>query len=498
MSDGQEFSNNHICYKCIEDPFLKQEIKSNGEKIKCTYCMRNAVGYPFAKFADRISEAFLTHFERSSDQPNDYEYYKQFADKESSYYWAREGEEVVDMLQELIGLTEKIAIDVATYLHDENYDLEAAKMGEESEFDSEALYESKGFSDEKWQREWENFEDILKSQSRYFNEEVSDYLSRIFKSIEDVQTYDKSPLITVSGPGQPILHLFRARVFQSHDRLMESLSYPDRQLGPPPSEFATAGRMNARGIPVFYGATDEKVALAEVRPPVGSNVVVAKFDIIREVRLLNLPAFSKIKSHFEGSIFDPGYVPNLERAVFLKNLGQKMIIPVMPDHEVFEYLPTQVIADYLSSRRDLNCDGIVFPSIQVPGDSLNVVLFNKAAKVEEIVLKKGTIVRAESDITWYEGQDSVPDINVVEIRPDSEINEADETDFAERLEGVRREYEMGSKYDNRPATLRLDTDSIVVNIVKGVLFNLIPREVNRVTFNKSNQRELSSRPDLDF
>jgi len=50
--------------------------------------------------------------------------------------------------------------------------------------------------------------------------------------------------------------------------------------------------MNARGVSVFYGAIDPRVALAEVRPPVGSRVAVARFEIIRPLRLLDLNALA--------------------------------------------------------------------------------------------------------------------------------------------------------------------------------------------------------------
>lgn len=312
-----------------------------------------------------------------------------------------------------------------------------------------------------------------------------------------MQTSNGSPLITTAGPGEPIQYIYRARIFQEQLPLMESLSYPDHHLGPPPSEFAAAGRMNARGIPVFYGATDPKVALAEVRPPVGSNVAVAKFDIIRKVRLLNLPAFGEIRSHFEGSIFDPEYVPNLERAVFLRNLSKRMIIPVMPDHEVFEYLPTQVIADFLGSNTDLKCEGIIFPSIQVPGDSLNVVLFNKAAKVAEIPLKKGTVVNAESERTDDEDE-SLPAIHVIETQPRASKGKPKEPDFASIVENLRREYQMDTQYDQRLDTLRVDIDSIVVNIVKGVDFMVVTREVKRITRDKLKAYPKTPKTDLNF
>jgi len=60
---------------------------------------------------------------------------------------------------------------------------------------------------------------------------------------------------------------------------------PDRDMGAPPSSLPAAGRMNAKGISTFYGATDPQIALAEVRPPVGSQVAIAYFEIIRPLRL---------------------------------------------------------------------------------------------------------------------------------------------------------------------------------------------------------------------
>lgn len=73
------------------------------------------------------------------------------------------------------------------------------------------------------------------------------------------------------GPERPSIHS-RARVFQSEDKLEMAMCRPDLQLGSPPALVAAAGRMNARGISVFYGANDPKAAIAEVRPPVEARL----------------------------------------------------------------------------------------------------------------------------------------------------------------------------------------------------------------------------------
>jgi len=65
---------------------------------------------------------------------------------------------------------------------------------------------------------------------------------------------------------------------------------------------------------VFYGATDPDVALAEIRPPVGSRVVVGKFGLQRPLRLLDVAALESV--FVKGSIFDGGYIRRLEQAKF--------------------------------------------------------------------------------------------------------------------------------------------------------------------------------------
>jgi hypothetical protein len=53
--------------------------------------------------------------------------------------------------------------------------------------------------------------------------------------------------------------------------------------------------MSAAGVSVFYGATDRDVALVEVRPPVGSKVLIGCFEVIRPLRLLDLPALNELQ-----------------------------------------------------------------------------------------------------------------------------------------------------------------------------------------------------------
>ena len=180
----------------------------------------------------------------------------------------------------------------------------------------------------------------MKKEARFFSRTAAAHLASVFGDIDKLRTRDARPLVVDAGPQFALNHLYRARVFQADEKLEEALCRPELHLGSPPARLASAGRMNARGISVFYGATAAGVAIAEVRPPVGSKVAVAKFVIIRPLRLLDLTALEKV--HDRGSIFDPSLKNRLERAAFLQSLGLRITRPVMPDDEAFDYLATQI------------------------------------------------------------------------------------------------------------------------------------------------------------
>jgi len=265
------------------------------------------------------------------------------SDKESHYEWERDGEPVVDAIINAADMPEDAARDIQQILADKYFDFDAAAIGEEREFDGDSYYAEKAPSDEAWQEGWQSFERSLKTEARFFSRGAATHLASLFKGIDTMRTRGGLSLIVDAGPGTAIATFYRARAFQSAKRLEEALGRPDRHLGSPPSILARAGRMNAGGISVFYGASDSSVALAEVRPPVGSKVAVARFEIIRPVRLLDLTALSEVSSR--GSVFDPELGSRLEHAMFLCKLSERITKPVMPDDEAFEYLVTQAIAD---------------------------------------------------------------------------------------------------------------------------------------------------------
>jgi hypothetical protein len=211
--------------------------------------------------------------------------------------------------------------------------------------------------------------------------------------------------------------------------------------------------MNARGISVFYGTNNQKAAIAEVRPPVGSQIAVVQFEIIRKLRLLDLTALNDVRD--TESISDFGLAGRMEGAVFLRSLSGRITPPVMPDDEPFEYLATQAIADFLATEVSAPLDGIIFPSVQAAGDVLNVVLFYKAARVEAMNVPEGTEISASTG-RWAE-DGWVEDYEVFEKVPD----------LATIAEAMPRDPRDA---DWRDASLRIVSESMEVHRVKRVEF----------------------------
>lgn len=407
-----------ICHQCVEEPFLSSTIVTTGEIEVCSYCENEGHCWTIEQLADRIEKAFEEHYVRTSTEPDDWQQ-SLLRDRESDYEWDRNGEPVREAIEGAARIPDEAVSDVLEVLGERHDDFDTAAMGDECEFDADSYYEQKDSSDATWQYEWRYFERTLRTEARYFSRAAADHLAAVFGGIDQLGTSDGKPLVVDAGPGAPIEVLFRARVFQSEELLKEALCRPDRHLGSPPARAATVGRMNARGISVFYGATTQSVALAEVRPPVGSYVALATFRIIRPIRLLDLSALENAVDG--GSVFDPTLLQRLERVAFLQSLGRKMTRPVMPDDQEFDYLATQAAADFLATENDPTLDGILFKSTQSEeGD--NIVLFHKASRVKSMDLPADVTLHAET-VSW-DSDGRYPDYSVSEEVPAPEEAEA--------------------------------------------------------------------------
>ncbi|HQC97284.1 MAG TPA: RES domain-containing protein [Aquabacterium sp.] len=464
MSEDDD-EHKRICCECVSEAFLSQQIEKEGEAGECSYCGETLACISIEELADRIETAFADHYVRTANYPDSWQE-RAMADRESSYVWEREGQPVHDAVEEAASIPSEAAADVLEILDNRHGDFDSAAMGEETEFSGETYYEEKGASAQGWHEEWRNFEQSLKTEARFFSRSAAELLGRVFGQVDTLKTRPRHPLVVEVGPGRKLTHLYRARVFQSEARLEEALCRPDLHLGSPPARLASAGRMNARGISVFYGATNAGVAIAEVRPPVGSKVAIAKFEITRRLRLLDLTALDGVRD--SGSIFDPSLKGRLERAAFLRTLGERMTRPVMPDDEAFDYLATQAVADFLATENEPRLDGIIFGSAQAK-TGRNVVLFHKAARVEEMQFPQGTAITARTGYDTEDGWEIDYGVSEEVPKPKAPAPSTDDGRLAGFLPQPYDPYR--SDGDFREAALRVGGNSVEVHHVEWVKVN---------------------------
>lgn len=476
--DLDELKKRRICSVCVGDEYLRKEILSDGEDHDCDYCEESGKTISIEELADRIEGAFEGHYFRTPTEPSGFEY--AIASEEGG--WDRPGEAVEWAIGDAASLDEAPAHHVRLILTDRHSDFEAAKMGEESEFDEDSHYERKDINDYEFQEAWRFFEETVKGDTRHFNSAAETTLDEIFGDLNQHRTSDGRPSIIEAGPKREIQAFYRARVFQSSESLLAAIKFPDREIGPPPMREALAGRMNAPGVSVFYGATDADTAIAEVRPPVGSRVLVGRFELLRPVRLLDVRTLKDVV--VEGSIFDPSYLRRLERAKFLERLSARVSMAVMPHDETLDYIVTQVIADYLATRENPPLDGILYPSPQQSDGGSNVVLFHKSSKVQVDVLPQGSTIDAREGWNTEDGFEF--DYRVSEAVPPPKEEKKSTRRFLGLRDFITSPYE--NTYDGRDGTLRVNTNDVHVHHVEAVKYTTVSHQVAR------NRSEKKDRP----
>lgn len=405
--------NKRICGECVSDGFLKMVIgQSPTTTLACDYCGEVAETIEMDGLADYCDKAIDEFFEVSSLCP-----------AVTIYDRTPDGEELPEVLEQIVGAPDDAISDLVELLTEWWFD----RSSMEHRYGEEPWFVEKTSFAEPMNEAWTQMESSLRHQARYINPDATKMLESVFGSILDDRTHHGKDVVVECGPGCKIDRFFRARIFQTFGALERALSHPERHIGPPPPGIGVAGRMNAKGVSVFYGATDPEIAQSEVRPMVGCHIVIGEFMVIRKLRLLDLELLGEISLKPSSSPFDPATVAEASRRDFLKILSQKMVMTVMPELEEQSYLITQAIADFLATHPKLNLDGILFPSAQkamankqVAGR--NVILFNKASTVlnaEEDFDREASVHLWDTD---EDGTRFVPQVWATEHPKDEETN----------------------------------------------------------------------------
>lgn len=132
---------------------------------------------------------------------------------------------------------------------------------------------------------------------------------------------------------------------------------------------AHEGRVNPKGIPCLYLATDKETAMSEIRPWLGAKLSVATFRTERVLRIVDCSVHHNSNPFLDLRLDNPS--PEQVTDSVWTQVDQAFSEPINDDLATASYSPTQVIAE---AFRQSGFDGVVYKSKLGPG--FNLALFD--------------------------------------------------------------------------------------------------------------------------
>jgi RES domain/HEPN/RES N-terminal domain 1 len=228
---------------------------------------------------------------------------------------------------------------------------------------------------------WERYADAVRSGSRFVHMPPKDPASWPMTPPGEASAFLQQLLVYVDGPLGLVGEIPRGTAFY-RGRLVESrrdFRACAKELGSAPSDRASTNRMSAVGISFFYSSADPLTAIAEIAGHgVKPMAMVANFQSTRVLKILDLTRTPHASSPFD----DAGRAATT-MAVFLESFVREVTKPVIPDERVhLEYVPTQVLTEYLRWVPEAKIDGIAVPSSQT-GHKTFVLFFGPEAFADD-------------------------------------------------------------------------------------------------------------------
>lgn len=342
-----------VCQSCIgQDSHLRQLVRKNLGGVACSYCTsKTRKAAPLVSLMDAVLRGVKYSYsdEANAGCPYDKDFNIEYMPSDNVL------RQVLD--SEGIEWPERLVTDVAKAFINTGW-VDAPDGDWMGSYHHERLHWS-----------WTSFADAVMHRSRFHFQvgsrvrrygddllgvhEVLPFLGQLVRQSRMVR---KLPMTTVLHRIRPGKH-----------------THCIADLGPPPKDKASAGRMNPAGIPYMYLAFAEKTALAETRVASGQQVTVSRWSPQRDLQVIDLTHFSSSPSIFSEKKREYDMIQ------FLYAFRDEISMPVAHDgSEHIGYVPTQVVSEYFAQAFTYSSgkrvDGLIYPSA-VESEGKNLVLF---------------------------------------------------------------------------------------------------------------------------
>lgn len=185
---------------------------------------------------------------------------------------------------------------------------------------------------------WDDFVEGIKRKNRFHSDYVNTDKLFIFLRCA-VKSHHKGEV------------LYRSRICPDEKGFVRT------EMGPPPYNKATGGRVNPTGISILYLSDSKETTMYEIRAGVYDFVTVGRFKLQKDIEVINLAGIDHI-SPFIGIDYGFDFTQYATNIEHLKMIAQEIAKPLRNDNSL-DYLPTQYISDYIRSK---GYDGIEYIS----------------------------------------------------------------------------------------------------------------------------------------
>lgn len=204
---------------------------------------------------------------------------------------------------------------------------------------------------------WDSFTEEIISKNRFFpNHPITEFIKSYAGTHKTVLS--KGTLLyrarNIDITSSSTDNLGIVKYLQGQD-FGEFEGFDEQNSFAPPSNSASAGRINPERIVYLYTACEVITAIAETRPKLLDQISVAKIELLQDITLVDLrPNYNNDSIDFSSEL--------------IRNITTAFSRPCKNE---LEYIPTQFISEYIKS---LGYDGVLFQSsFNIHGT--NVTLF---------------------------------------------------------------------------------------------------------------------------
>tara|TARA_R110002167_G_scaffold148089_3_gene340836 strand:- start:460 stop:1629 length:1170 start_codon:yes stop_codon:yes gene_type:complete len=357
-----------VCRNHFSDNYIDNHIKENGSKSRCSYCGKKRVVIELESVLEILANGLNHIYEDPADG--------RFLERDSEYGYGGNVMPFYDVWWndpfDLRIEDNQLLEDIYNQLETDQLYCKRDEFGSHEDF----LHDL-----------WNHFKSVLKHKARFafhfpntfkrWNlSDPADILHQVEYAIL------RNDMITELPENSEI---YRTRQHQRKDEVFEASHIASL----PNFLNKTSGRMNAAGISLFYCSQNKSLTIKEVvskRRTSNPYYTTAIFKNNQKLRLVDLTKLPDIPS-----IFDTENNRFRDIIFFMKTFMKEISLPIKNKNSVLDYLPTQVVTEYLRYSTDLDVQGMVYWSSKNPSKKNIVLFYDHEESLENLIFIENSL-----------------------------------------------------------------------------------------------------------